>query len=101
MRHPVGFMCVNPPCSKNGSLCRFYKIYRKRLFKGPKNICLYMIFDWGSFSFRYAVKLRDDLMFSLCCLWNRGLLCGSLSNELHLNGGILSGCKFIVMNFVL
>ena len=58
-----------------------------------------MIFDWLSVSFRYAVKLRDDLMFSLCCLSNRGLLCGSLSRELHLNGWILAGCKFIVMTF--
>ena len=38
-------------------------------------------------------------MFSLCCLSNRGLLCGSLSKELHLNGGILAGCRFIVMKF--
>ena len=60
-----------------------------------------MIFDRLSVSFRYAVKLRDDLMFSLCCLSNRGLLCGSLSKELHLNGGILAGCKFIVMKFCL
>ena len=50
-----------------------------------------MIFDW----------LSDDLMFSLCCLLNRGLLCGSLSKELHLNGRILAGCKFIVMKFFL
>ena len=40
-------------------------------------------------------------MSTLCCLWNRGLLCGSLSNELHLNGGILAGCKFIVMKVCL
>ena len=40
-------------------------------------------------------------MFSLCCLWNGGLLCGSRSKELHLNGGILAGCKFIVMKFCL
>ena len=60
-----------------------------------------MIFDWLSVSFRYAVKLRDDLMFSLCCLSNPGQLCGSLSKELHLNGGILATCKFIVMIFCL
>ena len=36
--------------------------------KSPKSICLYMTFAWLSDSFRYAVKLRDDLMFSLCCL---------------------------------
>ena len=60
-----------------------------------------MIFDWSSVSFRYAVKLRNDLMFSPCCLSNRGLLCGSLSKELHLYGGILAGCKFIVMQFCL
>ena len=60
-----------------------------------------MIFYWLSVSFRYAVKSRDDLMFSLCCLSNRGLLYGSLSKELHLNGGILAGCKFIVMKFCL
>ena len=74
-----------------------FKIYWKKVCKSPKNICLYMIFDWLSVSFRYAVKLRDELMFSLSCLSNRGLLCGSLSKELHLNGGILAGCKFIVM----
>ena len=60
-----------------------------------------MIFDWLSVSFKYAEKLRDDLMFSLCCPLNRGLLCGSLSKELHLNGRILAGCKFIVMKFCL
>ena len=60
-----------------------------------------MIFDWLSVSFRYAVKLRNDLMFSLCCHSNRGLLCGSLSKKLHLKGGILAGCKFIVMKFCL
>ena len=56
-----------------------------------------MIFDWLSVSFKYAIKLRDDLMFSLCCLSNRGLQCGSLSKGLHLNGGILAGCKFFVI----
>ena len=70
-------------------------------FESPKNICLYMIFDWLSVSFRFTIKLRDNLMFSLCCLSNRGLLCGSLSKELHLNGGKLAGCKFIVMKFCL
>ena len=40
-------------------------------------------------------------MFTLCCFLNQGLLCGSLSKELHLNGGILAGCKFIVMKFCL
>ena len=45
----------------------------------------------------------DELMFSLCCAWNRGLLCGSKRNckELHLDGVMLSGCKFIVMKFCL
>ena len=56
-----------------------------------------MIFDWLSSSFRYVVKLRDNLMFSLCCLSNRGLLCGSLSEEQHLKEGILADCKCIVM----
>ena len=60
-----------------------------------------MTFDWLSVSFRYAVKLRDDLIFSLCFISNQGLLCGSLSKELHLNGGILADCKFIVMKFCL
>ena len=32
-------------------------------FKSSKTICLYMIFDWLSVSFRNAVKLRDELMF--------------------------------------
>ena len=40
-------------------------------------------------------------MFSLCYLSNPGLFCGSLSKELHLNGRILAGCKFIVMKFCL
>ena len=74
---------------------------QKVFLKSPKNNCLYMIFDWLSVSFRYAVKLRDDLMFSLCCLSNRGLLCGSQSKELLLNGRILAGCKIIVMKFCL
>ena len=60
-----------------------------------------MIFDWLPASFRYAVTLRDDLMFGLCCLSNQELLCGSLGKELHLNGGILAGCKFIVLKFCL
>ena len=60
-----------------------------------------MIFDWSPVSFRYTVKLRDGLMFGLCCLLNRELLCGSLSKEQHLNGGILAGCKFIVLKFCL
>ena len=60
-----------------------------------------MIFDWLSVSFRYAETLRDDLMFSLCCLLNRGLFCGSISKELHLKGQILARCKFIVMEFCL
>ena len=73
MRNPVGFMCVNRPtnpnhCSKMVRYVDLKKVYCKRVFKSPKNICLYMIFDWLSVSFRYAVKLRDDLMFSLCCL---------------------------------
>ena len=33
----------------------------------------------------------DGLMFSLCCVLNRRLLCGSLSKELHLDGGMLTG----------
>ena len=40
-------------------------------------------------------------MFSLCCLTNRILLCGSPSKELLLNGRTLAGCKFIVMKFCL
>ena len=43
----------------------------------------------------------DELMFSLCCLSNQGLLCGSLSKDLHLDGGILAGCKFIALKFCL
>ena len=43
----------------------------------------------------------DELMYSLCCLSNRALLCGSQSKELHLDGGMLAGCKFIVMEFCL
>ena len=73
----------------------------KGFYKNPKNICIYIIFDWLSVSFRYAVKLRDDLMFSLCCFSNRGLLCGNLSKELLLNERILAGSKFIVMEFCL
>ena len=42
----------------------------------------------------------DELMFSLCSVWNHGLLYGSLSKELHLDG-MLAGCKFIVMKFCL
>ena len=30
---------------------------------------------------------------------NRGLLCGRISKELHLDGGMLAGCKFIAMKF--
>ena len=106
MRNPVGYMCVYPPThpnhfSKNISLCRFKRYTAKGFLKSPKNICLYMIFGRLLVSFRYAVKLKDDLMFILCCLWNRGLLCGSLSKELHLNRGIMAGCKFIVMKFCL
>ena len=40
-------------------------------------------------------------MFSLCCVSNLGLLCGSLSKELHLDGGMLAGCKFVVRKFCL
>ena len=40
-------------------------------------------------------------MISLCCLLNRRLICGSLSKELHLGGGVLAGCRFIVMKFCL
>ena len=40
-------------------------------------------------------------MFILYCLLDLGLLCGSLSKELHLNGRIMAGCKFIVMKFCL
>ena len=35
----------------------------------------------------------DELVFNLCCLSNRGLLCGSLSKELDLDGEMLVGCK--------
>ena len=54
-----------------------------------------MIFHWFSVSFRYAVNLRDDLMFSLCCFRTKDC------KELLLNGGILAGCKFAVMKFCL
>ena len=37
----------------------------QRGFKSPKNICLYMIFDWLSVSSRYAVKLTDDVQCML------------------------------------
>ena len=41
-------------------------------------------------------------MISLCCLLNRSLICGSLSNELVKGcGGVLAGCRFIVMKFCL
>ena len=81
MRNPVGLICVYPPthpnlCSKMVHFVDF-KRYIAKGFKSPKNICLYMIFDWLSISFRYAVKLKDDLM--LRCtndpyldLWSRG-----------------------------
>ena len=39
--------------------------------------------------------------FSLCCLSNRGLLCGSISKELHLDIEMLAGCKFIVIKYCL
>ena len=104
MRNYVGFMCVYPPTQiivrKMVRYVDFKDILQKG-FKSSKNICLYMIFDWISVSFRYAVKWGDYLMFSLCCLSNRGLLYGSLSNELHLNGGMLAGCKFIILKFSL
>ena len=43
----------------------------------------------------------DKLMFNLCCLSNRGLLCGSLSKRLHLDRVMPAGCKFIVMKVCL
>ena len=43
----------------------------------------------------------DELLFSLCSVLNHGLLCGSLSKELHLNGRMLAGYKFIDMKFAL
>ena len=45
-------------CSKNGLYVDLKDILQKG-FKSSKNICLYMIFDSLSVSFRYAVKLRD------------------------------------------
>ena len=59
-----------------------------------------MIFDWLSVSFRWAVQL-DELMLILCCVSNPELLCDSLSKELHLEGRILTGCKFIVLKVCL
>ena len=64
-------------------------------FKNFKNICVYTMFDWLSVSFRYAVKSR--LVLWMVCLSNRRLLCGSL----HLDGGMMPGCEFIVMKFCL
>ena len=105
MRNSVGFMRVYPPTliivQKMVRYVDFEDILHFVLKKSLENICLYMIFDFLSVSFRYVEKLRDDLMFSLCCLWNRGLLCGSLSKELHLNRRILAGCKYIVMKVCL
>ena len=43
----------------------------------------------------------DELMHSLCCVLNPELHRCSLSKELHLEGGMLAGCKFIVMKFCL
>ena len=43
----------------------------------------------------------DEFMFSLWCVLNHGLFCDSLSKELHLDGGMLAGCKFIVMKLCL
>ena len=43
----------------------------------------------------------DELMHSLCCVSNLELQLCSLSKELHLEGGMLAGCKFIVMKFCL
>ena len=40
-------------------------------------------------------------MLSLCCVSNPDLLCDSLSKELHLEGRMLTGCKFIVMKVCL
>ena len=40
-------------------------------------------------------------MHSLCCVSNPGLHCGSLRKGLHLEGGMLASCKFIVMKFYL
>ena len=43
----------------------------------------------------------DELMHSPCCVSNLELHWCSLSKELHLEGGMLAGCKFIVMKFCL
>ena len=43
----------------------------------------------------------DELMFKLYCVSNHELLCGSFSKELHLEGGMLVCCKFIVIKFCL
>ena len=40
-------------------------------------------------------------MHNLCCDSNPELHCGSLSNGLHLERGMLASCKFIVMKFCL
>ena len=58
MRNPVGFMCVYPPAliivRKMVRYVDFKRYIAKRFFLSPKNICLYMIFDWLSF-------------FQICC----------------------------------
>ena len=71
--------------------CVDFKDTLQKGFKSSKDICLYNIFDWLSVSSRYT-----ELMFSLCCIWNRGLLCGILSKELHLDGGMLAGCRLVL-----
>ena len=40
-------------------------------------------------------------MLSLCCVSNPELLCDSLSKELHLEGMMLTGSKFIFMKVCL
>ena len=43
----------------------------------------------------------DELTHSLCCVSIPELHRCSLSKELHLEGGMLASCKFIVMKFCL
>ena len=48
-----------------------------------------------------AYRAENYFITSRMLCLNRGLLCGSLSKELHLDGEMLPGCKFIVMKFCL
>ena len=45
--------------------------------------------------------MLDELKHSLRCVLNSELYWLSLRKELHLEGGMLAGCKFIVMKFCL